>query len=61
MSVDSWTITCPFCGFEGGDQSAFRMNMTDECWCPKCRERFEFEYPEDEDDEGEIASGEDRS
>lgn len=53
---DTYTLACPFCGFEGGDRSDFNISLCDECFCPECNERFELDDPdEDEDEEGEGA------
>ena len=48
---DAWIVTCPFCGFKGGDVTDFDISLCDECFCPKCNERFEMDDPEDEDDD----------
>lgn len=49
---DTYTLACPHCGFEGGDVTDFNISLCDECFCPKCGERFELDDPEDgEDDE----------
>lgn len=52
-SYDSWTIACPDCGLEGGDQTTFNMSLADECFCPACGGVFVLEDPDDDEDESE--------
>lgn len=47
--LSSWTFSCPACGYrDSGDK--FDPSLADECVCPACGERFNFEST-DEDDE----------
>jgi Zn finger protein HypA/HybF involved in hydrogenase expression len=47
----AWTITCPQCGHVGDDET-FEMSLADECFCPRCNERFEIDtsFPDDDDE-----------
>jgi DNA-directed RNA polymerase subunit RPC12/RpoP len=47
----TWIVTCPHCGHKGDSDKDFEISVADECFCPKCGERFELESVEDEDDE----------
>ena len=44
----SWYVTCPHCDFVGDSDDDFEMNLCDECFCPKCGEKFELDSSGDE-------------
>ena len=50
---NAYIVTCPSCGFKGGDRTDFNISLCDECECPKCGERFELGDPEAEEDDDE--------
>lgn len=46
----SWQVTCPQCGHTGDSTKDFEMSLCDECYCPKCNERFEIDTGGDEEE-----------
>lgn len=50
--IDSYVVTCPYCGFTGGERTDFGISCADECCCPRCGEWFILEFDtDDEEDE----------
>ncbi len=51
--ADAWMVTCPLCGFIGGDGSDFQISLLGECFCPKCGEKFILDRDDEADEDEE--------
>lgn len=46
--IPRFNIVCPLCGFTGNER-AFDMSLSDECFCPACE--YDFLLLDEEGDE----------